>query len=138
MALPTETRRWIPAEWTIAEADGAQTDAVLIDAPDGCETIITDLTVTVDKDTTPNVKARIGWGTKNAPTVLPTAALTGVEGILLSHPDIEPGSGLTLKFIPGEVRMPPGRNLLFTCDVPTGGSIVITAIYQFVPVGVVA
>lgn len=137
MALPTETRRWIHAEWTVAEADGAQTNTVLIDAPDGCETVFSRIGGVVDKDTTPNVAVRVGWGSKNAPTSLPTAALAGVEGILLSHPDIEPGSGMVLDLDPVETKMPAGRNLLLTCDVPTAGSLVITASYMFVPVGVV-
>lgn len=131
MPLSTTPNVWIDGEWLIAAADGALTNAVLITALTGHEILITKVAAMLDKDGSANVAVRIGHPAVGAST-LPTAALTGVDGILASHPDVEPGSG----FIDDcRFRVPAGKNLLITCDAATGGNLTITARYMYVPTG---
>lgn len=114
----------ITTEWTIADADGAQTNAALITVSAGTKIILTRLMVTADADNTVSVACRIGFG---AATV-PAAALAGAVGVVASHPDIPAGGGFVLGNGGGILAVgADGEDLRLTCDDPVTGSIVITA-----------
>lgn len=114
-------------EVLVAAADGAQTNLDIgpraITAAE--RLVIHQIQAAVDNDTSVNVAVRIGF----AAATLTTAALTGVEGIVLNHPDLAPGSGMPGLFGIGAA----GEELRLTCDAPTSGNLTVNYRYEIVP-----
>lgn len=120
----------ITTEFTIADADGAQTNAALITVSSGTKIVVTRILVTCDGDNTVNVACRIGF----AAATLASAATSGAAGIVASHPDIQPGQGFATGSGAGILGIgADGEDLRLTCDDPVTGSIVITVSYYTVP-----
>ncbi len=114
-----------PFEVTIASTDGAQTNLAISPAIGGSSRLLIHaIYATVGAATAVNVACRVGFGA----ATLPAAALAGVAGILLSHTNISPGSGLY--GIPGMGAA--GEELRITCGAPTSGNLVITYLYEIV------
>ena len=114
-------------EVLIAAADGAQTNLDISPRAiaAGERLVIHQIQAAIDNDISANVAVRIGF----AAATLPAAALAGAEGIILSHPDFAPGSGMPGLFGIGAA----GEELRLTCDAPTAGNLVINYRYEIVP-----
>lgn len=132
MALPTKPGKWIDAEWLVAAADGAQSSATLIAGIPNHQIVGRRLLVTADGDNSVSAMCRVGYGTAAAPTTMPTAALAGCEGVVLSHPDIAAGSGVLIEDHDEAFIVPVGQPLIFSCDAPTGGNLTIVCQYKYV------
>jgi hypothetical protein len=115
-------------EVTVTSADGAQTNKDISPTTIGAKDrlVVHEIDCAVDNDTTPNVAVRIGF----AASALAAAALTGVGGIILVHPDVAPGSG---KSGMHDTMGAAGQKLLLTCDAPTNGNLTINYRYEIVP-----
>jgi hypothetical protein len=115
----------ITNEWHFTSA---QTNAILVASAAGSAIGVSRASVAVDGDCTVNVHARLGFGA----TALPALSANdpaGVPGILLSHPDIPPGSG-DLEAAGGLLGLSgDSESLVFTCDNPAGGSVRLVASY---------
>jgi|SRR6188474_417106 len=114
-------------EVLVAAADGAQTNLDI--GPRAITSkerlVIHQIQAALDNDSTANVAVRIGF----AAATLTAAALAGVEGIVLNHPDLAPGSGMPGLFGVGAAD----EELRLTCDAPTSGNLVIHYRYEIVP-----
>jgi hypothetical protein len=105
---------------------GAQTDTDIIGAiAAGQRVNVVGYSITVNKATTVNVAAKLGFGGSTIP-----GDGTAVTGVLFDHDGIEPGSGVAQ----GNGLEPiatggDGEELRFTCGAPTTGSIIVTVQY---------
>jgi hypothetical protein len=117
----------ISREITVLDADGAQTNASLVGTiAAGTKLVVTRCGAVCDADNSVSVAVRIGFGA----AAVPTAALAGVNGVILSHPDIPAGSGYTVGNGAGIIGTGgDGEELRLTCDDPVGGSLVISVSY---------
>ena len=114
-----------PFEVTVAAADGAQTDLAISPAISASQRLLVHaIYVTAGNSTSVNVAVRVGF----AEATLAARSLSGVAGILVSHTNIAPGSGLY--GIPGMGAL--GEELRLTCTVPTGGNLTITYLYELI------
>jgi hypothetical protein len=109
----------------ITDADGAQTDtnllAAVVAATDKC--VVTHITVTADNANTGDVQCRIGFGAANTPA-------NDAAGIVLSHPGIAAGSGVSVGNGAGIVGMgADGEELRITCEDPVGGNLDVVVGY---------
>ena len=104
-------------------ATGAQTNDAIIDSVSvGTIIVITAIDVTADNANSVDVGVRIGFGTSTVPSEPSNGA--SVDGMVLSHPGIPPGSGKVKGTGAGVVGMGgSGEELRITNEVPTGGSI---------------
>jgi len=108
----------------IADADGAQTDlAISPSVGAGAKAVVTRITIIADGDNTGDIRCKVGFGT----ATLPADSATGASGILVDHPGIPAGGGVTIGDGSGilgtgaddeEVRM--------TCEDPAGGFLTVT------------
>lgn len=99
----------------------AQTDDAIVTVSTGSKIVVTRISVTLDEATTVGVGFRIGFGT----STLPTLATDGiaVAGILLSHPGMVPGGGITVGDGSGILGVgADDEDLRITTDVATGGA----------------
>ncbi len=103
----------------ITDANGAQTDtnmlAGVVAATDRC--VVTHITATCDNANTVDVQARCGFGAVNTPA-------NDAAGIILSHPGIAAGSGVSVGTGTGIIGIGgDGEELRVTCEDPVTGSI---------------
>ncbi len=116
----------ITKEWKFAAADGAQTNAALITVSAGTKIVVTGATVTADNANTVNVDVRIGFAT----ATLTAISTSGVTGIVLSHPGIAAGSGVSRGDGSGILGIgADDEDLRITSASPTTGSIRVVVTY---------
>lgn len=116
----------ITREVLVTDADGAQTNAAMVTIGASLKIVVTRVTALADNGNTVDVAVRVGFGT----ATLPAAALAGVNGIVLSHSGIAPGSGVVEGTGAGILGVgADNEDLRFTCDDPTGGNLRIVASY---------
>lgn len=95
----------------------------------GTKYVITGVTVTASAANTVNTSVRLGFGTTGVPTQGASAA-DAVTKVILSHPGIAPGSGVSKGHSGGIVGIgEDGEELYIVCSVPTGGSVVVQVDY---------
>lgn len=111
----------------IADADGAQTNASMVGTiAAGTKVAVTHIMVTVDQATTAATAVKIGFGA----TTLPADSATGVDGVLLQHAGIAPGSGVVKGDGSGLLGIgADGEELRLTCEDPAGGALDVTFSY---------
>lgn len=99
----------------------------------GTKYVVTRITATVDEAVTVGVGFRIGFGATTIPAA-PSTNADAVAGILLSHPGLVPGGGITLGDGSGILGVGgDGEELRVTVsDSPTGGSIHFTVTWYTV------
>lgn len=98
-----------------------QTDDPIIDSvAAGSQIVIYAIEALVSNATTPSPQIRIGFGAANVPTE-PASGAT-VDGIVLSHGGVAPGSGVLRK---GVKVGGDGEELRITNAVPTAGKITV-------------
>lgn len=107
---------------TIAAAyTAAQTDTAIVTISSGLIIVVTQVMLTCSNANSVNVGAYVGFGTANTPTT---------TGVVLTHPGIAPGSGVSRGDGGGMLGFgADGSDLRITCDVPTGGSIRVLVSY---------
>ena len=90
---------------------------------------ITRITITLDEATTVGVGVRLGFGT----TVVPALGASGadaVDDILVYHPGLIPGGGITIGDGSGLLGVGgDGAELRITNEVPTSGTLAVTVTY---------
>ena len=108
----------------------AQTnDNVLPLISSGTKYVITGVTVAASAANTVNTSVRLGFGASAVPTQGASGA-DAVTKVILSHPNIAAGSGLSKGHAGGIVGIGgDGEDLYITCSVPTGGSLVVQVDY---------
>jgi len=110
----------------VTDADGAQTNAAFVSVSAGTKIVVTGVEALADNDNTGNVAVKIGFGT----STLPASALAGTNGILLEHPDVAAGSGVSKGFTGGIVGIgADDEDIRFTVEDPAGGNLTITISY---------
>lgn len=103
----------------------AQANTAIISVSAGEKIVVTRVTVAADKANSVNVSAVVGFGASSTPTG---------AGVLLAHPGIDPGGGITHGNGGGILGVGgDGEDLRITSGVPTGGSIDCTVSYFIVP-----
>lgn len=107
----------------ITDADGAQTNAALITVSAGTKIVVTHITVTADGANTTDVQCRIGFGTANTPS-------NDAAKVLLSHPGIKAGSGISLGNGGGILGVgADDEDLRITCEDPVSGALDVVVGY---------
>jgi len=111
-------------------ATGSGTDDNVLPAiSSGTKYAITRITITLDEATTVGVAVRLGFGTANVPA-LPSAAADAVDDILVYHPGLVPGGGITIGDGSGILGVGgDGAELRITNEAPTSGTLVVTVTY---------
>ena len=109
----------VSIETTIADADGAQTNAALVTVAGGTKIVVTAATAITSESNTGSVAYRLGFGA----ATLGAASATATSGIILSGKlgagkGHQRGNGLGIIAIGGD-----GEDLRLTCDDPAGGDI---------------
>ena len=100
----------------------AQNDQALWAASTTNKLVITKAEVTLDEAVTVGVGVRLGFGTNT----LSASGTGGASGLVLSHPGLVPGGGITVG--DGNGILGAGLNneaIRFTCEVPTTGAVVV-------------
>ena len=100
----------------------AQNDQALWAASTTNKLVITKAEVTLDEAVTVGVGVRLGFGTNT----LSASGTGGASGLVLSHPGLVPGGGITIG--DGNGILGAGLNneaIRFTCEVPTTGAVVV-------------
>lgn len=104
-------------------------DNVLPAISTGTKYVITRITITLDEAATVGVAVRLGFGTANVPS-LPAANGDAVDDILVYHPGLVPGGGITIGDGSGILGVGgDGAELRITCEAATGGTLVVTVSY---------
>lgn len=100
----------------------AQTDTALVASiSSGTKVAVTQVQVTCDNANTVDVGIRVGFGTANTPTT---------TDVLITHPGIAPGSGVSRGDGSGLLGVGgDGAEVRVTCEVPTGGSVRVLICY---------
>lgn len=108
----------------------AQTnDNVLPLISSGTRYVITGVTVAASAANSVNTSVRLGFGSAAVPTQGASGA-DAVTKVILSHPNIAAGSGLSKGHAGGIVGIGgDAEELYITCSVPTGGSLVVQVDY---------
>lgn len=113
-------------EFTQADADGAQTDIALITVGAGTKIAVTQIQVLVDQANTVETSVRVGF----AAATLSAASTTPVAGMVLSHPGIVPGAGVSRGDGMGIIGIgTDGQDLRITMSDPVGGNNVVLISY---------
>lgn len=109
----------------------SNSNATLIAAVSGYRIVATKASAVVDNDCTVSVACRIGF----AQSALASTSTSGVDGIILTHPDIAKGSGV-IEGNGGAIigSGGPGEALLITSDTPSGGSLRVLILWHLEPV----
>lgn len=99
----------------------AQTDAAIVTVAGGLKIVVTQIQATIDGATTVAVGLRVGFGTATTPTT---------TGVVLTHPGMVPGGGITRGDGGGIVGVgADNEDLRITSTVPTTGSLRILVNY---------
>lgn len=113
----------------VEAADNAQTNAALVTVSSGNKIVVTRLEAMCDNANSQDVRVIVGFGS----SAVPTPAETGVTGIVGEHPGIPAGGGWQAGNGGGILAVGgDDEDLRFTCEAPTGGSVVITVSYYTV------
>jgi hypothetical protein len=109
---------------------GAQTDdGVLAAISSGTKYVITRITITLDEAATVGVAIRLGFGTSTIPA-LGASGADGVDDIIVYHPGLVPGGGITIGDGSGIIAVgADGAELRITCEAPTSGTLVVSVSY---------
>lgn len=99
----------------------AQTNVAVVTVSAGSKIVVTQLQVTVDNACTVACQVRVGFGATTTPTT---------TGVLLSHPGIPPGGGVSRGDGSGMLGVGlDDEDLRVTGTVPTSGSVDIVVSY---------
>jgi hypothetical protein len=108
----------------VADSDGAQSDALLVDISAGSKIVVTRMNVRADQSNSGNVEVRIGFG-----ATVPAASLAGTNKIII-HEDLAAGDGHQIGSGDGIIAVgADGEDLRVTCEDPAGGSLYIQYSY---------
>lgn len=110
---------------TVADSDGAQTDAALVTISTGSKIVVTQISAICDANNTTNIVVRIGFGTTN----VPTPSLAGTNGLLIdgvfgSGSGQQKGSGSSIIAVGAD-----NEDLRLTCGDPVGGNLYVQYSY---------
>lgn len=99
----------------------AQTDTAIVTVGAGVTIVVTQIQFVADNANTVDVGFRVGFGTANTPTT---------TGVVLTHPGVAPGSGVSRGAGAGMIGVgADNEDLRITCEVPTGGSVRVLVSY---------
>lgn len=99
----------------------AQTDVAIITVSSGTIIVVTAIDFVCSNANTVNVAVRVGFGTANTPTT---------TGVVLTHPNVAPGSGVSRGDGSGIIGIgADGADLRITATVPTTGSARVLVTY---------
>ncbi len=99
----------------------AQTNTAIVTVSTGTIIVVTQIQATVDQATTVGVGLRVGFATATTPTT---------TGVVLTHPGMVPGSGISRGDGSGILGIgADNEDLRITSDVPTSGSLRILVSY---------
>lgn len=99
----------------------AQTDTAIVTIGSGTKIVVTQIQAMCDNANTVDVGFRIGFGTANTPTT---------TGVVLTHPGVAPGSGISRGDGSGIIGIgADNEDLRLTSEVPTTGSLRILVSY---------
>jgi hypothetical protein len=115
---------------TVTDSDGAQTDLSLVGTINpGTKVAVTQVLATCDNANTGDVAIKIGF----ASGALAADSLTGASGIILSHPGIPGGGGVTRGDGSALIGVGlDGEELRMTCEDPVGGSLKVLYSYYLI------
>lgn len=112
-------------------ATSAQTNDAIITIGASLKIVVTKISAMVDNATTVDVGVRVGFGATTVPTE-PADGAT-VDGLVLSHPGIAPGSGVVEGNGGGILGVgADGEDLRITSEVPTSGKLRVLVSYYTV------
>lgn len=104
-------------------------DNVMAAIAAGLKYAVTRITITLDEATTVGVACRLGFGATTVPA-LGASQADAVDDILVYHPGIVPGGGLTIGDGSGILGVGgDGAELRITNEVPTSGTLAVTVTY---------
>lgn len=116
----------IAAEWVFTTA---QTNLKIVTVAAGTKIVVVGAECMVDADCTVNVACRVGLAASTLPAISNNSA-TGLLGLVLSHPDISPGSGVVVGGGGGIIAIgADDDDLIITCDAATGGALRVIVRY---------
>lgn len=99
----------------------AQTDTAIVTVGAGAKIVVTQIQAVTSQANTVGVGLRVGFGTANTPTT---------TGVVLTHPSMVPGAGVSRGDGAGILGIgADNEDLRITSDVPTGGSLRILVSY---------
>lgn len=102
----------------------AQTDVAIVTVIAGTKIVVTQATAVLDEATTVGVGFRVGFGAAVTPTT---------DGVVLTHPGLVPGGGITRGDGSGILGIgADGEDLRITSEAPTNGSLRILVSYYTV------
>jgi hypothetical protein len=102
----------------------AQTDAAIVTISTGMKIVVTQIQATCDNANTVDTGLRVGFGTANTPTT---------TGVVLTHPGIPAGSGVSRGDGSGIIGIgADNEDLRITSEAPTTGSLRILVAYYTV------
>jgi hypothetical protein len=117
----------ITRECHVADADGAQTGTACVSVSAGTKIVVTGVEVACSAANTVNVNVRVALDTDST---LAASATTGTSGILLRHPAVPAGGGLSKGFAGGIVAIgADDEDLRYSMDDPVSGSCTVVASY---------
>lgn len=104
-----------------AEYTAAQTNTAIVTVSTGTIIVVTQIQATVDEATTVGVGLRVGFATATTPTT---------TGVVVTHPGMVPGSGISRGDGSGILGIgADNEDLRITSEVPTGGALRILVSY---------
>jgi hypothetical protein len=104
-------------------------DNVLAAIASGTKYVVTRVTAALGAAATVPVAVRLGFGASTIPA-LGASAADAVEGILVYHPGLVPGSGFQMGDGSGILGVGgDGEELRITNDVPTGGTLAVSVTF---------
>jgi len=106
---------------------GAETNTALITVSSGTCIAVTQIQAVVDEANTVGVGLRVGFATSTTPTT---------TGVVLTHPGMVPGSGISRGDGSGIIGVGASdEDLRITSEAPTGGSLRILISYYTIAIG---
>jgi hypothetical protein len=105
----------------VTDADGALSNQAIFVTTE--KIVVTRVSITADNANTADVRVLVGL----AATTLATPTTTGAAGLLVEHPGVPAGGGITVGDGSGILGVgATGDDLRYTCEDPVGGSICIS------------